>query len=111
MKWIARSSLVPLLRVTRETRIWPGLLLLRDALERAGELRQDAWDFAVEIRKLRAAGLTHSDLRWLVCKGYAEHAVEGRSTDVSRRSFLRLANLALPQGTCFVLTPRGLLLV
>ena len=111
MKWTARSSLVPLLRVTRETRIRPGLLLLRDALKRAGELRQDAWDFAVKIRKLRAAGLTNSDLRWLVCKGYAEHAVEQESADAGRRSFLPLANLALPQGTCFVLTPRGLLLV
>ena len=111
MKWTDRSALVPLLRVARETRIRPGLLLLRDALQRAGELRQDAWDFAVEIRKLRAAGLTNSDLRWLVCKGYAEHAVEGRNTDVSRRSFLRLANLALPERTCFVLTRRGLLLV
>jgi hypothetical protein len=108
MELISRSSPAPLTGVRTETRIRPGLSLLRDALERARELRQDAWDCAVAIDKLHEAGLTNSELRWLVCKGYAEHAVEDVSADVSRRPFLKLANLGLPEGTCFVLTARGL---
>jgi hypothetical protein len=85
-------------------------LLLRDAWERARELKQDPWAFAVDIRQLREEGLTNTDLRWLVCNGYVEHALEGISAGTGRRSFLKLASLTLPQRTCFVLTARGLLL-
>ena len=35
----------------------------------------DPWEFAVEMEQLLAEGLTSSDLRWLVKKGYVEHAV------------------------------------
>ncbi len=95
----------------RESRIWPGLLLLRDALDRARELKHDPWEFAVHIRQLREVGLTNTDLRWLICKGYAEHALKDISAGAGRRAFLKLASLVLPEGTCFVLTARGFVLV
>jgi hypothetical protein len=110
MESIPHTSPGPLAGAGRESRIRPGLLLLRDALERARELKHDPWEFAVNIRQLRAAGLTNTDLRWLVCKGYAEHALEGISAGAGRRSFLKLASLALPERTCFVLTAQGFLL-
>ena len=106
----ARSSPGPRSEGGREDRIRPGLLLLRDALERAHELRQDAWNFAVDICQLREVGLTNTDLRWLLCQGYAEHGIENGSTGTGRRSVLKITNLSLPEGTRFVLTARGLLL-
>ncbi len=69
------------------------------------------WDFAVEIETLIAAGLTTSDLRWLVWKGYLEHGYEvTRPHDVARR-FCSCHNLAFAGRTCFVLTEAGVRLV
>jgi len=45
-----------------------GLDILTKAYQCAGELGRSAWDFAVELATLRAAGLTETNLRWLVCK-------------------------------------------
>jgi hypothetical protein len=65
------------------------------------------WDFAVEMEALLAAGLTTSDLRWLVRKGYLKHAYEvTRPHDVARR-FRSCPNLAFAERTCFVLTEAG----
>jgi hypothetical protein len=110
MGWNTRLSPVPPSSEGRETRIWSGLSLLRDAWERARALKEDPWAFAVDIRQLREAGLTNTDLRWLICKGYAEHAIEDGSAGAGRRSILKVASLTLPERTCFVLTARGLLL-
>jgi hypothetical protein len=81
--------------------------LLLEARAYARELSADAWDFAVEIRCMRAAGASHSLLRWLVCRGYAEHAVERRPTVAQRRTFRKPTGLLFPEGTCFVLTGTG----
>ena len=43
------------------------------------------WDFAVEIESLTEAGLTTSDLRWLVTKGYLEQAYRLPATVMQRR--------------------------
>lgn len=85
----------------------PGLTILLEALESAKELQRDIWDFAVEIHNLRSAGLTSSNLRWLLCKGYAEHAVETTRPQAAQRTFRPAGNLMLCQGSCFVLTPAG----
>src|SRR5947209_7806851 len=50
--------------------------ILLQAYDYAAKLGRDRWEFAVEIRVLRAAGLTYSDLRWLRCKDYVEHSTE-----------------------------------
>ena len=69
------------------------------------------WDFAVEMDNLLAAGLSTSDLRWLVRRGYLEHGYEvTRPQDVARR-FRPCRNLAFAERTCFVLTEAGLCLV
>jgi hypothetical protein len=65
------------------------------------------WEFAVEIESLITEGLTASDLRWLVRKGYVEHAFEvTRARDAARR-FQPCRNLAFSKRTCFVLTEAG----
>src|SRR4051795_11759741 len=71
--------------------------LLLEGYDYARQLERDVWEFAVEIRCLLEAGLTHNDVRWLLCKGYAEHAVERTEPGGRRREFLRVANLSLSE--------------
>src|SRR5919197_716602 len=87
-----------------------GLAILLEAIETAKELQLDAWDFAVEIQNLRSAGLSSSSLRWLLCKGYVEHAIETTQPEATQRTFQPAGNLMLCQASCFVLTPAGVAL-
>src|SRR5262245_28548005 len=48
---------------------------LRQAYDCAQESRQSPWEFAIEMANLESAGLSHTDSRWLIGKGYVEHAV------------------------------------
>jgi len=81
--------------------------LLLQANEYALELEQDVWDFAVELHVLRGAKLTNSDLRWLIGKGFVEHAIEITGPNDSVRCFRRTALLTLADTTCVVLTRAG----
>jgi hypothetical protein len=83
------------------------LRCLLEAYERAGELGREPWDFAVELAALLAHGLTVTDLRGLICHGDVEHAVEVTRPEDTRRVFHRTENLAVKEGSCFVLTPAG----
>src|SRR5213078_1010477 len=65
------------------------------------------WDFAVEIHSLRSAGLTNTDLRWLVCNGYVEQVIETTQPQEAQRAFRPARNLMLCKRSCFVLTPAG----
>src|SRR5205085_2870619 len=60
-----------------------------------------------ELRALEAAGLTATDLRLLVARGLAESGLELTQPADGRRRFVALNNLALPDGTCFVLAGQG----
>lgn len=84
-----------------------GLGQLFEAAAWAREAGRPVWDFAVEIEGVRAAGLTNCALRWLVCKGYVEHALETTPSGSEERRFEREGRLSFSQGTCFVLTERG----
>lgn len=83
------------------------LALLLESHAFAEELARSAWDFAVEIGSLRAAGLTSSDLRWLVCKSFVEHARESTMPGDQTRSFRAGGGLTFSRRTCFVLTETG----
>jgi hypothetical protein len=65
------------------------------------------WDFAVEIESLTNLGLTTNDLRWLVAKGYVEHADEVTSDADAHRRFEPCRHQAFEKRTCFVLTALG----
>jgi hypothetical protein len=91
----------------RVVELCAGLDILTKAYHCAGELGRSAWDFAVELATLRAAGLTETNLRWLVCNGYIEHAIERRQVDTAGRSFAKGGRLWFSDRTCVVLTPAG----
>jgi hypothetical protein len=94
-----------------DTRVFPNryktaLMVLREAHDRARECGLVIWEFAVEMGQLQTAGLSLSDLRWLIYQGAIEHAEEVHSQSSSRR-FRQLPNLRFPERTCFVLTETG----
>lgn len=82
--------------------------LLLEAFSYARDLQRPAWDFAVEIATLHQTGLTASALRWLVCKGYVEHACELPTQNGAARSFHRNEGLHFCSRTCFILTEAGI---
>jgi hypothetical protein len=84
-------------------RFQPALAILQEAYAYACELGRPAWDFAVEIHVLREAGLTHSDLRWLVCRGLVAHAAETTRDGQDSRDFRPTGALTFTKRTCFVL--------
>jgi hypothetical protein len=84
-----------------------GLAELLKAYQYAQRAQRDAWDFAVEISRLRALGLTEADFRWLVCMGYAKHAREITRQEDAARQFRPSDNLLLWRRSCFILTEHG----
>ncbi len=85
-----------------------GLSLLLEAHVYCERFGRDAWDFAVDIQSLRRAGLTNNTLRWMVCKGWLNHALEVSPGDASTRVFRDSGLLAFDKTTCFVLTESGI---
>jgi hypothetical protein len=86
------------------------LLLLLEAYQYAQEAQREVWDFAVEIDTLRQTGCTNSEFRWLVCRGFVDHALESTLAGDESRSFQRHqhpAGLTFGRRTCFVLTEAG----
>lgn len=85
----------------------PGLRLLLRAWQFAQDLAKPPWEFAVEIAALHRAGLTDNDLRWLLCKQYAEQAPEIIRPRQTRRTFGKAAAARFGARTCFILTAAG----
>ena len=86
-----------------------GIERLLDAYKYACLVQRDHWEFAVEIQSLHDAGMNNAELRWLVCKGLVQHALEDREEVVarSRRAFRKVGDLILLNRSCFVLTKTG----
>jgi hypothetical protein len=80
-------------------------------LTKACYLAKDAgrsiWEFAVTIAELRRDGVSESDLRWLVCRGYVEHATEVTTTNCCERTFDRHVSLRFCKRTAFVIISAG----
>jgi hypothetical protein len=74
----------------------------------ARTLDRDVWEFAVEIERLESQGADASDVRWLICNGYAQHGLEVTNGNSAERCFQQLSSLALPPGVGIVLTPHGM---
>lgn len=88
-------------------RIQAALSQLAEAHRYAEDAERPLWDFAVEIHTL---DLTPNDLRWLVCKGYVEHAQETTRRAGDGRTYRPAGKLTFTRRSCFVLTEAGLLL-
>jgi hypothetical protein len=83
------------------------LRMLYEAAIYAQDVNHSAWDFSLEIGLLKEGGLAHSDLRWLLCKGFLEQAGEIDSGESKTRCFQPTGNLSFSQSSCFVLTDAG----
>lgn len=84
-----------------------GLGLLRQAYCYAHALERNSWDFAVELSVLTAAGMSLSDVRWLLCLQYLAHAEEIYGGDRDERQFVPAGNLRFSDRSSFVLTEVG----
>jgi hypothetical protein len=80
---------------------------LVEAYRCAQSMGQDVWEFAVEIRCLREAAMTHNHLRWLLAQGWIAQALDKSQPSRHRRTLRRVANLSLSESACFVLTETG----
>ena len=83
------------------------LSMLAEACRCAQTVGRTIWDFAVEIECLRAAGVTNTNLRYLICAGYAEHGMEVTQPTSRARAFRKLRNLRFTDKTCLILTEMG----
>jgi hypothetical protein len=90
-----------------QARLRPAVEMLRQARRYADDLKRGVWDFAVELDSLCAAGMTTSDVRWLTCHGYVEHALEISPAGDECRKFSPGGNLRFMKQSCFVLTKTG----
>src|SRR5437870_2774956 len=106
---VANSSIASSEKVVLQTH--PGMALLLKAFVYAESLGRSVWDFAVEIDALQEAGLMRPDLRWLLCQGYVEHAVETTAPGRSTRCFGAMGGLNFTRKDCFALTAEGARLV
>jgi hypothetical protein len=84
-----------------------GLSQLLRAFDYAADVGGDVWDLAVEISDLRAAGMTTSDFRWLVSKGFVQHGQETSVYGVPHRSIHCGTGLTFLPTSAFVLTALG----
>ncbi len=84
-----------------------GLCQLLRTFDYATDVGGDPWDFAIESSELRHAGMTTSDFRWLVSKGFVEHGQEISRYGARHRCFHRGVGLTFLATSALVLTPRG----
>src|SRR5215207_8997938 len=66
----------------RSTRRVIGQLLKANTY--AEDTGRDTWEFAVTITELRRDGVAENELRWLICRGYIQHAKEVMTTGNER---------------------------
>jgi hypothetical protein len=88
--------------------MWLALDQLLQAHDAASSAQRPLWDFAVEIHFLYKTGISHSDVRYLICQGLVEHAAEITRPVTTGRAFSKLQGLRLLAESCFVLSDQGL---
>lgn len=84
-----------------------GFAVLWRAYICAQDARAELWDFALRTAKLYEAGMTSSDLRWMVAKGFAEHGQETSVYGAPHRSFRPGNGYFFDKDTCLILTLSG----
>jgi hypothetical protein len=84
-----------------------GLAILWRAYLCAQDTGVNVWEFALRTGRLYEAGMTASDLRWMVAKGFVEHGEEMSDYDKPHRSFRRSNGYFFSNHTCLILTPSG----
>jgi hypothetical protein len=85
----------------------PALAILLNSFNYSRSTNADRWQLAVEVRELISYGATLTDIRWLLLRGFAEHAKETTVPSDSSRSFRSLLSTHVPPDACLVLTADG----
>jgi hypothetical protein len=67
----------------------------------------NTWDFAMRTGRLYEAGMTSTNLRWLIAKGFAQHQQETSGYDEGRRSLRGSNGYFFDEDTCLILTATG----
>jgi hypothetical protein len=88
-------------------RLGLGLLFLLESSAYARMLDEDPWEFSLEWPELQRAGISCSEGRWLIHRGFVAHAYEVTSFEDQRRRFVASPNLSLSRRSCLVLTEAG----
>jgi hypothetical protein len=104
---VAAPGLAVQVRPEPSSHLIAGLSQLLRALDYATDVGGDVWDFAIEISDLRDAGMTTSDFRWLVSKGFVQHGQETSLYGAPHRCFRRGEGLTFLATSALVLTSRG----
>jgi len=102
VEWAGESS-SPLINAS----LRDGLVVLWRAYIGTQYTGANAWDFALRIGRLHEAGMTSSDVRWLVAKGFAEHGHETTGDRDSGRSFRESNGYFFNDHSCLILTGTG----
>lgn len=84
------------------------LSLLYQASLCAADAGQAPWTFAVEMAELTGKGIDRVWLRWLITKGFIDHAHELATLSTEVRHFENQGRLRLTDASCFVLTEAGI---
>jgi hypothetical protein len=73
----------------------------------AEDAEKHPWQFAVDLQSLLKSDCTENGVRWLISKGYLEHAIETTKAKARQRTFSRAKNLHLQPTSCYLLTAQG----
>src|SRR5262245_46966369 len=84
-----------------------GLAELLTAFDYAQDSQTDPWQFAMGLADVLSVGATLADVRWLVLRGYAEHARETTVPGDLQRTFRGLAPTSFPSDLHLTLTAVG----
>ena len=95
------------IRALLPERFQAALAVLLTSFDYAQDAGSDAWQFAVELPELLSSGATLADIRWLIHRGFAEHARETTIPGDPQRSFRRLAPTSIPPDCCVILSSTG----
>lgn len=87
-----------------------GLALLWRAYICAHAAGANVCDFDLRTGRLYLAGMTSSDLRWMVARGFVEHGQETPDYNDTYRSLRRGVGCSFNEHTSLILTPRGVAL-
>jgi hypothetical protein len=83
------------------------LVMLVRAYQYSQDTQLDRWEFAIPVAEFRYAGVTISELRWLLFSGLALHARETIHANGQYRKYTRLDIRSLPSDACFILSDKG----
>jgi hypothetical protein len=88
-------------------RVKRALEVLVESLQYSQDIDCSLWDFAVEMSTMRRLKVSNSDLRWMIAKGWIDHAIEVTMGGDSQRCFSRPMRAVFCRKTNFVLTSEG----